>query len=436
MRSAVFGPLNALVALSLCAFGVAGAQEVPQAFVGARIIPIEGDELAEGVLVVHQGKITAVGAGGAIPIPDNAQRIDAAGKVIMPGLVDTHTHVGEISGGDSSGPIHPEARILDSFNVRHAGLQRAQAGGLTTINVMPGSGHLLSGQTLYLKLRDGEIVDDLLIFDEEGNIAGGMKMANGTNSQRDPPFPETRAKSAALVRTEFVKAQEYQKKIERADGAAEKMPDRDLRMEGLLKILNREWIVHHHTHRHDDIMTVLRLAKEFNFRVVLHHVSEGWKVAKQIAEAQVPCSVIVVDSPGGKLEAMYSLLKTGAILERAGVLVAFHTDDWITDSRLFFRSAGLAVRAGMSREKALYGLTLAGAVMLGLDGRVGSLKVGKDADFIILSGDPLSVYTKVLETYVDGVKVFDRSIPKDRLYAVGGKGAGDDRASHVQCWSD
>ncbi len=204
---------------------------------------------------------------------------------------------------------------------------------------MPGSGHLLSGQTLYLKLRDGEIVDDLLIFDEEGNIAGGMKMANGTNSQRDPPFPETRAKSAALVRTEFVKAQEYQKKIERADGAPEKMPDRDLRMEGLLKILNREWIVHHHTHRHDDIMTVLRLAKEFNFRVVLHHVSEGWKVAKQIAEAQVPCSVIVIDSPGGKIEAMYLLLKTGAVLEQAGALVAFHTDDWITDSRIFFRSS-------------------------------------------------------------------------------------------------
>ena len=123
-------------------------------------------------------------------------------------------------------------------------------------------------------------------------------------------------------------------------------------------------------------------------------------------------------------------------MEQAGVLVAFHTDDWITDSRLFFRSAGLAVRAGMSREKALYGLTLAGAIMLGLEDRIGSLKPGKDADFIILSGDPLSVYTKVLETYVDGLRVFDRSNPEDRLYAVGGKGAGEDRASGVQCWSN
>lgn len=419
-----------------CSCALAAGQDQPQAFVGARIITISGDVIPTGVLVVHEGKITAVGPQNSTDIPVGAERIDVSGRVIMPGLVDTHSHIGDISGGDSSGPIHPEARILDSLNVRNAGLQRAQAGGLTTVNVMPGSGHLMSGQTLYIKLRDGETIDDLLIYDAAGNIAGGMKMANGTNSQREPPFPETRAKSAALIRTEFIKAQEYQKKIERAKNDPAKMPDRDLRMEGLLKVLNREWIVHHHTHRHDDIMTVLRLAKEFNYRIVLHHVSEGWKVAEQIAEAKIPCSIIVVDSPGGKLEAMYLLLKTGAILEQAGVLVAFHTDDWITDSRLFFRSAALAVRAGMSRDKALYGLTLAGAIMLGLEDRVGSLEVGKDADFIILTGDPLSVYTKVTQTYVDGAKVFDRSDPKDRLYAVGGKGAGEDRASEVHCWSE
>jgi imidazolonepropionase-like amidohydrolase len=192
-------------------------------------------------------------------------------------------------------------------------------------------------------------------------------------------------------------------------------------------------VVHHHTHRHDDILTVLRLAQEFGFRVVLHHVSEGWKVADEIARAGAPCSIIVVDSPGGKLEARDLSWQTGAVLEKAGVKVAFHTDDWITDSRLFLRSAGLAVRAGMSREAALRGLTLEAAHMLDLGDRTGSLEVGKDADFAVLSGDPLSVYTAVLETWVEGQKVFDRSDPADRLWALGGFGAGNDERSLDCC---
>src|SRR4029077_5827534 len=157
------------------------------------------------------------------------------------------------------------------------------------------------------------------------------------------------------------------------------------------------------------IMTVLRLAQEFNLNVVLHHVSDGWKVADEIAAAKAPCSVTLIDSPGGKLEARYARFETGGILEKAGVLTAFHTDDWITDARVFRRSAALAVRAGMSRAGALKALTLAGAEMLGLEKRIGSLVAGKDADFAILENDPLSVYCKTLETWVEGVKVFDRS---------------------------
>ena len=212
------------------------------------------------------------------------------------------------------------------------------------------------------------------------------------------------------------------------------MPPRDIGLEAMVEVLEGKRIVHHHTHRHDDIMTVIRLSKEFGFRVVLHHVSEGWKVADEIAEAGVPCSIILVDSPGGKLEALNLLFKTGGILEKAGVNVAFHTDDWITDSRVFFRSAALAVRAGMSRKAALRGLTLAGAEMLDLQDRIGSLEVGKDADFIILSGNPLSVYAKVLETWVEGEKVFDRSDPDDHLHAVGGFGAGDDLKPYLCCY--
>jgi imidazolonepropionase-like amidohydrolase len=218
----------------------------------------------------------------------------------------------------------------------------------------------------------------------------------------------------------FLKAQDYRAKIQAAQGNPDKMPKRDLEMEALVQVLEGKRIVHHHTHRHDDIMTVLRLSKEFAFRVVLHHVSEAWKVAKEIAAAGVPCSIIMIDSPGGKLEASEVKYENGVELEKAGVTVAYHTDDGITDSRLLLRSAALGVRAGMSRTKALEALTLAGAKILDLDARVGSLKPGKDADFVILSGDPFSVYTHVEQTWVEGKNMFDRSNPEDKKIAVGG----------------
>jgi imidazolonepropionase-like amidohydrolase len=262
-----------------------------------------------------------------------------------------------------------------------------------------------------------------------------MKMANGTNSQRSAPFPGTRGKSAALVREQFVKAQEYRRKLEAAGDDPEKQPARDLAMEGLLEILDGRRIVHHHTHRHDDIVTVLRLSREFGFRVVLHHVSEAYKVVDEIVAAGAACSLIVIDTPGGKLEAMDFDARSAADLEAAGApqLVAFHTDDWITDSRLFLRSAALAVRAGCSPETALAGLTLNAARMLDLDQRVGSLEPGKDANFILLSGDPLSVYTRVEETWVRGERVFDLDDERDRLWADGGQGAGQPRVLNLCC---
>jgi imidazolonepropionase-like amidohydrolase len=198
-------------------------------------------------------------------------------------------------------------------------------------------------------------------------------------------------------------------------------------MEALVEVLDGKRTVQFHTHRHDDIMTVIRLSQEFHFKVVLHHVSDGWMVADEIAKAKVPVSLIVIDSPGGKEEAKDASLFTASRLEAAGVLFGFHTDDSITDTRLFLRSAGLAVRAGLTRPTALYAMTMANARILDLDSRVGSLERGKDADFIVLSGDPLSVYTHVLETWVEGKKVFDRSDPHDRLEQVGGEGASHDQ---------
>lgn len=404
------------------------AQEKPTAYINARIIPIVGQPIEQGILLVQNGKITAVGDARTVRLSSDVQIVDLKGKWIMPGLIDSHSHIGEPAGGDNSSPIQPDVRILDSVNVRSSSIQRAQSGGITTVNVMPGSGHLDSGQTLYLKLRDdADKIDDLLIYDADGKYMGGIKFANGTNPMRGTGgFPGTRAKSVSLVREQFIRAQDYREKIKKAGNDKTKLPPRDLAMEALVEVLDGKRVVHFHTHRHDDIMSVLRLQKEFGFRVVLHHVSEGWKVADEIAKAKIPCSIILLDAPGGKLETVDIKLESAAILDKAGVMFGFHTDDYILDSRFFLREAAMAVRGGLSREKALYGLTMANAKILDLDKRIGSLEAGKDADFIVLSGDPLSVYSHVLQTYIEGKKVFDRTDPKDYLVATGGFGAAKD----------
>ncbi|MFT7484174.1 MAG: imidazolonepropionase-like amidohydrolase [Candidatus Paceibacteria bacterium] len=409
----------------------ASSQGQVTAFTGARILPISGAPIASGTMLVSDGKIIAVGAD--VTIPDGAEVHDLSGKLLMPGLVDTHSHLGGGGAADRSAPIQPGVSVFDAIDVRNTGFQRAQAGGITTVNVMPGSGHLMSGQTVYMKLRDKNTIEEWVVRDQDGKAMGGMKMANGTNSRRKAPFPGTRGKSAALVRETFIKAQAYRDKLAKGLEDPEKAPARDLGMEALVEVLEGKRIVHHHTHRHDDIITVLRLSKEFGFRVVLHHVSEAWKVPEEITAAGVACSLILIDSPGGKLEARDVGFEAGGILERAGTKVAFHTDDPITDSRLFFRSAALAVRAGMTREGALRALTLDAAEMLDMGQRVGSLEEGKDADFIVMDGDPLSVYSKVLETWVDGVRVFDRSQEQDLLWAVGGLGAGQRRIMQACC---
>ncbi|PEN13944.1 amidohydrolase [Longibacter salinarum] len=429
--SCLLALLLVVVSGALTASSPAQAQQQVQVFRGAKVYPISADPIDDGVVVVQDGVIQAVGADGEVEIPSGATEHDVSGKVIMPGLVDTHSHISQVNGGDGAAPTHPGVRTLDAVNVRHSSIGRARSGGITTVNVLSGSGHLLSGQTTHLKLRDGDTVEELLFCENPlTDICGGIKMANGTNSIRDnPAFPGTRARSASIARQMFIDAQEYKKKKEAAE-SEDDMPPMDLGKEALIEVLEGRRIVHFHTHRHDDILTVLRLKEEFGFEVVLHHVSEGWRVADEIAEAGVPCSIITIDSPGGKLEARNLYFRTGAVLEDAGVDVAYHTDDFITDSRLFLRSAAIGVRAGMSEAKALEAMTLAGARMLGLEDRVGSLEEGKDADLIVLSGDPLSVYTNIEETWVEGQKVFDRENPDDRDFATGGYGVYDDGTLH------
>ncbi len=429
--------------LSLLSAGCAplAAAEGVLALRGARILPVDGEPIPSGTIVIRGGKIEAVGSVEAVAIPPGAEVRDLAGRTVIPGLVDTHSHIGiyplpaveaNSDGNEMTGPTQSIVRAVDAIWPSDSGIRMALAGGLTTANIMPGSGNVIGGQTAYVKLRGRTVEEMLISVAPEGGgaaIAGGLKMANGENPKRSyggrGETPATRMAIAALQRAAFSKARDYRVKLRRAaEGrAADKdkdPPDRDLALEPLVEVLEGRRIVHFHSHRADDIASALRLGKEFGFTPVLHHVTEGYLVAEEIAKAGAPASVIVLDSPGGKHEAARFTPENGAILERAGVKVAFHTDDPITSSRHFLRTAALAVREGMSEAGALRALTLSGAEMLGLARRIGSIAPGKDADLAVLSGPPFSVYTQVLETYIEGERVFERSRPGDLRHATGG----------------
>jgi imidazolonepropionase-like amidohydrolase len=421
------------------AFLPAGADQPAEpttVFKGARILTAVGGPIADGVLVIRGKKIAAVGRAADIAVSEGATVVDVSGKVIIPGLVDTHSHLGvyprphvqaNSDGNEGSGPVQAGIRAIDAVQPDDPGIRMATAGGVTTANIMPGSGNVIGGQTVYVKLR-GRTVEDMHII--PGDVLGGLKMANGENPKRfnfdgRKAAPGTRMKVAALQREQFVKARDYQRQWaayqkKKDDGKEASPPDRDITLEPLVEVLERKRTVHFHSHRADDLLTAVRLAEEFGFELVLHHVTEGYRVADELARHKVPVSLTLIDSPGGKPEAAGLLEENAFILDKAGVLVAINTDDSITESRFFLRSGALAMRGGMSEDHALKALTINPAKMMHLDGRLGSLEAGKDADFAVLSGPPFSVYTKVLETYIDGEKVFDRGRELDWSYQTGG----------------
>jgi imidazolonepropionase-like amidohydrolase len=417
--------LGLLLLLSLAA-APAGAEA--RLFRGATVHSAAGDPIADADLLVEGGRIVALGRRGSVSVPADAVVEDLAGKVIIPGLVDTHSHVGlyplpavaaNRDGNETSSPVTPEVRAIDSIWPADPRIRMALAGGITTANVMPGSGNPVGGQTAYLKLR-GTSVDEMIVRDRNGEpVLGGMKMANGENpklthgAQNKPPM--TRMGVAFLQRKLFVEAEEYRRKGETDDA-----PDRDLRLEPMTEVLEGRRIVQHHTHRADDILTVLRLADEFGHRIVIQHGTEAHLVADELARRGVPVSTIVVESPGGKHEAMELDYSNPAVLEAAGVAVAIHTDDMITPSRLLLRSAALAIRGGMSEPGALRAVTLEAARMLDLGEMLGSLEPGKDADLAVLSGPPFSVWTRVLETWIEGERVWDADDAEDLRYQTGG----------------
>ncbi len=426
-----------LTALAFVDAPVAG----PTAFKGATILTAAGPKIESGVLVFDKGVIVAVG-GADTPIPENAKVVDVTGKTIIPGLVDSHSHVGiygrpavsaHSDGNEGSGAVQPSLRALDAIWPDDPGIRMAVAGGITTANIMPGSGNVIGGQTLYVKLR-GRTIEAMRLTPDA--VLGGLKMANGENPKsynfgRNKSAPATRMKLAAMQRAEFVKAREYKRKWDayrkaKADTKDATEPERDIAIEPLVEVLERRRTVHFHCHRADDLMSAVRLAKEFGFELVLQHATEGYRIAKELAEAKIPVSLTLIDSPGGKLEAMGLLEENAAALTKAGVKVAINTDDPVTESRFYLRTGAIAVRGGMTELEALRAMTLHPAQMMHLDARLGSLAKGKDADFVVLSGSPFSSYTHVEQTWIDGKLVFDRAKQRDWAYQAGGFALGDD----------
>ncbi len=424
------------IALGLLLFwaGWSEAEAPVKVFTAGRIHPVDGPAIDKGMLLIQGNKIVGVGPQGSIVIPKGAEVHDYPDAEIIPGLVDTHSHIGlwsrpavpaNADGNEMTGPVQSGLRALDAINPHDAGIKMAVAGGITTANIMPGSGNVIGGQTIYVKLR-GNTIDAMRLRDPR--TLGGLKMANGENPKgygRKGQAPFTRMKIASLQREQFVKAREYQKKWQNYRASLKEniklpSPDRDLALEPLVEVLEGQRTVHFHCHRADDLMTAVRIAEEFQFDLVLQHATEGYRIAEELARRKIPCSLTLVDSPGGKLEVMGLVDENASILEKAGVLIALNTDDFITESRFFLRTGSLAVRGGLSTTAALKALTINAATMLKLDHRIGSLTKGKDADFVIVSGPPFSVYSQVLETYIDGIRQFQRADKRDWTYQAGG----------------
>jgi imidazolonepropionase-like amidohydrolase len=414
--------------------------EPAKVYRGATVMTVAKGEVPDADLVVRGGKFVVVGKRGEVAVPEGAEVVDLAGKVIIPGLVDSHSHIGiypkpdieaHKDGNETTGPVQSALRALDAIWPDDPGIRMALAGGVTTVNIMPGSANVIGGQTLYVKLRPGPVAGMAVT---PGKPVGGLKMANGENPKRvygpKNQAPATRMRLAALQREQFLKAQDYRRKWQayrdangkngEAAKAAPAEPDRDLALEPLVEVLDRKRTVHFHSHRADDIMTVVRLADEFGFEVVIQHGTEAYKVAVELGKRKAWVSLTLPDSPGGKPEVDDLIEQNAAILEKAGVKVAINTDDSITESRFLLRTGSLAVRGGLAEDAALRALTINPAEMMHLEGRLGSIEPGKDADFVVLSGRPFSIYTHVLQTYIEGTRRFDRDDARQGNDAVGG----------------
>jgi len=397
--------------LILVAVPAAWATDV--AFVHARVLPVGGAPLEDATVLVSDGRIEAVGTELAVPA-GTPTVIDATGLWLTPGMIDVHSHMGVYpwpsgeahgDGNEMTAPTTPRVWAGDSVRVGDPAFARARAGGVTTVQILPGSANLIGGESAVLKLRPSRTLAGMHM---EG-APRGIKMACGENPKRvykdDEDGPSTRMGNLAGMRAAFQGALDYREARARRGG---ERPPMDHGQEVLLDVLDGKVRVHVHCYRHDDIEGIYRVMDQYGIQVAsFQHALEAYKVADLIA-AHGTAIATWPDWWGFKLEAYDGIPDNARLSHSAGVSVVIHSDSANTVQRLYTEAAKL-LATGMDEAAALETVTMAPARMLGIAERTGSIEVGKDADLALFSHHPLDVYTRVEQTWIDGIKVYDRA---------------------------
>jgi imidazolonepropionase-like amidohydrolase len=376
------------------------------------VVPVDGDPIDGGTVLITDGKITAVGAAADVTVPEGAEIVDAAGKWVLPGFVEAHGHVGiheetiGWAGDDTNEMTDPNGarmRAIDAINPADQGFVDALSGGVTSSVIKPGSGNPIGGRTVAIKMW-GRSVEDRLLKEP-----ASVKSALGENPKRvygkKDTLPSTRQGVAAVIRDAFTKAQDY--KAKRDHAVEEGNPfDRDNTLETLVQVLDGEVPWCQHVHRADDMHTAMRLADEFGYRLIINHCTEGHLLADEIAERGIPVITGPLMTARSKVEVGNKTLANPGILDRAGVKVALTTDAPVIPIEFLVYQAILCVKEGMDRDSAIRALTVNPAEIMGLDDRVGSLRPGLDADVVIWSGDPLDIMSRAQRVFVEGREVY------------------------------
>lgn len=387
-------------------YGVPSIPEQPAAvFVSGATIWTQGPQgrLDNADMLVRNGRIVEVGQG--LSAPGGAVRIDGTGKHVTPGMIDPHIHSGVSSVNETGATIVPEVQMGDVITHNNISMYRQLAGGLTTAMIKHGSANPIGGENVIVKMRWGALPEDLKF---EG-ATRTVKFALGENPKRccfEGRYPDTRMGTQEIIRDHFLAARDYEREWQEWEANPQGIPPRrDLRMEAILDILDQELLISSHGYRADGYLALIRLAEEFGFKVqTLQHAVEAYKLAPELAEAGVAAAVWS-DWGAFKMEAYDATKYNARILMEAGVVVSLHSDNSQIASRMNWE-AGKLLRTGLTEEQALTTVTLNAAKVLGIEDRVGSLETGKDADFVVWSGNPLSQFTRAEQTWVDGRRYF------------------------------